>query len=76
MNTILSGNRIRLFKMVDPYPVPPHTAGVIAFVDDINQIHVKWENGRTLAVIPDVDSFMIYAMTPEQQEYFNTLKKQ
>lgn len=75
MNTILTGKRIRLFEMNDPHPVPPHTAGTIKFVDDMKQIHVNWENGRTLAVIPEVDSFMIYAMTPEQETYFNTLKQ-
>lgn len=31
--------------------------GKVSFVDDAGQIHMKWENGRTLPVIPGVDSF-------------------
>lgn len=29
------------------------------FVDDIGNVHVKWQNGSSLAVIPDVDSVAI-----------------
>lgn len=31
--------------------------GRVSFVDDAGQIHVKWQNGRTLAIIPEVDHF-------------------
>ena len=45
--------------MDDPYPIPPGTEGVIHNVDDLNQYVVKWDNGRTLSVIPEVDQFEI-----------------
>ena len=52
------GTRIRLQQMHDPYaPVPPGTEGIVDCVDDIGQIHMKWDNGRTLALIPGEDSF-------------------
>ncbi len=52
------GTRIRLQQMNDPYaPVPPGTEGIVDCVDDIGQIHMKWDNGRTLALIPGEDSF-------------------
>lgn len=31
--------------------------GEVFAVDDMGQIHVSWENGSTLAVIPGVDHF-------------------
>ncbi|SHJ58789.1 hypothetical protein SAMN02745136_00467 [Anaerocolumna jejuensis DSM 15929] len=31
--------------------------GRVSFVDDAGQIHVKWQNGRGLALIPEVDHF-------------------
>ena len=44
--------------MNDPYaPVPPGTRGTVDFVDDAGQIHMKWDNGRTLAIVPSEDDF-------------------
>ena len=52
------GTRIELIKMNDPYaPVPSGTRGTVEFVDDIGQIHMAWDNGRTLALIPSEDVF-------------------
>lgn len=63
-----SGTRIRLESMEDPYaPVPPGTEGAVNFVDDIGQIHMKWDNGRSLALIPGEDSFSVISK-PEQAE--------
>jgi hypothetical protein len=45
--------------MEDPYPITPGTEGVIHNVDDLNQYVVKWDDGRTLSVIPEVDQFEI-----------------
>lgn len=53
------GQRIRLLHMEDPYhPVPDGTEGNVEFVDDAGQIHMKWDNGRTLALIPGIDEFV------------------
>ena len=54
------GTRIRLNSMNDPYaPVTPGTEGVVDVVDDDGQLHMKWDNGRTLALIPGEDSFTV-----------------
>ncbi|MBO5065277.1 MAG: DUF4314 domain-containing protein [Clostridia bacterium] len=52
------GTRLLLNSMNDPYaPVPPGTRGTVNFVDDAGQIHMKWDNGRTLAIVPSEDDF-------------------
>lgn len=51
------GTRVEMVLMVDdPHPVLPGTFGAVKFVDDAGHVHVLWDNGRTLAFIPGVDS--------------------
>ena len=38
-------------------PVPIGMRGTVKFIDDQSRLHMKWDNGRTLAVIPGEDSF-------------------
>ena len=52
------GKRIVLISMDDPYAHPdPGEKGTVEFIDDIGQIHVKWDCGSSLAIIPGVDQF-------------------
>lgn len=52
------GTRIELISMNDPLsPVPSGTKGTVAMVDDAGTIHMVWDNGRTLGIIPGEDSF-------------------
>ena len=58
----LPGMRVRMTKdMNDPYNQGKKTGdeGTISVVDDIGSIHVKWDNGGSLAIIPEVDGFEI-----------------
>ena len=51
------GTRVMLLSMEDPWaPVHPGTRGTVEVVDDIGQIHMKWDNGRSLALVPGEDS--------------------
>lgn len=51
------GTRLELIYMEDSQAVPSGTKGTVVCVDDMGTIHMKWDNGRTLGLIPEVDSF-------------------
>lgn len=52
------GTRIELTYMSDPHhPVAPGTRGTVRMVDDAGTIHMAWDNGRTLGIIPNEDKF-------------------
>lgn len=52
-----AGTRIELGSMEDSQAVPRGTKGTVVLVDCMGTIHMKWDNGRTLGIIPGVDSF-------------------
>lgn len=55
----LKGKRVRMIHMEDVDPIQPGQCGVVKFVDDLNQLHVQWDDGRTLAIIPEKDQFEV-----------------
>ena len=56
--TYPEGTKVECIRMDDPYnPVPSGTKGVVTCVDSIGQIHVDWENGSSLALVPGVDIY-------------------
>ena len=58
----LVGKRVKLILMNDDpktCPIEPNTMGTIMSVDDMNYYRVKWDNGRTLNLLPDEDEYEI-----------------
>ena len=53
------GDRIKLICMDDDFAVPSGTYGTIDYIDDDGQIHMNWENGRTIPLIYGVDKFEV-----------------
>lgn len=49
------GSSVELVRMDDSQAPPEGTKGSVLFVDDIGTIHVQWESGSTLGVVPGVD---------------------
>lgn len=59
------GTRIKCISMCDPWsPVIPGTRGTVTSVDDAGTIHMKWDNGRTLGLIPGEDLFKVIEEAP------------
>lgn len=54
-----AGAKIRLIKMHDKQAPPKGTVGRIRLVDDIGTVHVNWETGSSLGLIPEVDEFEV-----------------
>ncbi len=60
VNNKMIGKRVRLISMEnDSHPIEPDTEGTIKLIDGIGQLHVDWDNGRRLALIPNVDKYII-----------------
>ena len=52
------GTKLQLISMQnEKYPVLPGTVGEVTHIDDAGSIHMRWENGSSLALIPEIDSF-------------------
>ncbi len=52
------GQRVRLIATSDPYTtLRPGVLGIVAFVDDLGTVHVDWDTGSNLGLIPGEDSW-------------------
>lgn len=63
------GDRVQIINMEDNHGVPSGTEGTVNHVDDIGQIHVDWDNGRTLAIVPEVDDFRVISEMTENRQF-------
>lgn len=64
-NMYLPDTLIQLIYMDDKQAPPPGTKGRVLFVDDIGNIHVKWQNGSSLALIDGIDEFKVVEYSNE-----------
>ena len=62
------GRIVVLGRMEDAQAPPPGTYGEIQGVDDAGSVLVRWDNGSSLSLIPEVDSFFIVKHRPEDIE--------
>ena len=54
------GTKIKLTADIDDIqPIQAGMIGTVLYVDDIGTIHMSWANGRSLGIIPGIDSFEI-----------------
>lgn len=60
------GTRIELTQDMVGENIRAGTRGTVTGVDDIGSIMMHWDNGRSLSVIPGVDSFC--TITPEYEK--------
>ena len=71
------GTRICLDTMEnDPYPIPPGTKGTVEFVDDMGTVFCKFDNGRSLGMIPGEDSFHKIHEEAQTEEFSEELAEE
>ena len=64
-----TGTRIELLStMDDMYPIGKGTQGTVKVVDDIGTIHMKWDNGSGLGLIPGEDHFKVLSRPQEEAQ--------
>jgi len=56
-NLDFTGKRIKCVEMNDEHPVESGVEGTVRGVDDMGTIHVNWDNGRTLGIVPSEDKY-------------------
>ncbi len=54
------GDRIKLLFTSDPYTqLKPGATGTVSFIDSIGTVHVTWDNGNRLGLVPGEDQWEI-----------------
>ena len=54
------GQRVTLLLTSDPYTnLRAGDAGVVIRIDALETIHVEWDSGSTLGLIPGIDKWML-----------------
>ena len=59
VDEIKIGTTLELVEMHGEKQMPKGLRGVVTHIDDAAQIHVKWQNGSSLAIIPEIDKFVV-----------------
>lgn len=55
----LEGKRVEAILIEDGKIVPKGTQGTVQFIDDIGTIFVRWDNGSSLGIVPQVDDYKL-----------------
>ena len=53
------GTKVKLIWMNDYEAPPKGTIGEVIYIDDMGTIHVNWENGSSLGLVPRADAWEI-----------------
>lgn len=56
----LAGRRVRLIRCEDPHTeLVPGEVGTIRFTDSVGTLHVTWDKGSMLGLIPGLDEWEV-----------------
>jgi urease beta subunit len=55
-----AGDRVQLISTTDPYTrLEPGVRGTVRLVDAVGTVHVDWDNGSRLGLVPDEDQWRV-----------------
>ncbi len=65
------GTRVQLDRMGsdDSRPIESGTKGTVVAVDDVGAVHCNFDNGRSLGICPEADSFHKITEQEENQAF-------
>lgn len=67
MSAAEPGDRVRLIYALDPHTrLERGTLGTVTFVDALGTVHVKWDDGSTLGLIPGQDRWELTTAGPNE----------
>lgn len=69
------GTRIRLIHMNDSNPISPGTEGSVDYVDDAGHIQMKWDDGRSIALMVKEDQFEIISHEHDKEVIYVDKKR-
>jgi hypothetical protein len=56
----LVGARVELLYCSDPYTrLRPGDRGTVMYVDSLGTVHVSWDNGSSLGLVPGEDGYRV-----------------
>lgn len=67
------GMRIRMLHMDDQHGVDEGMEGTIVRIDDLGTLHVNWDDGSQLGVIPELDKYELLPAEDEQVDIIDLL---
>ncbi|GAB2841653.1 hypothetical protein GCM10027176_51870 [Actinoallomurus bryophytorum] len=54
------GDRVRLVRTTDPYTrLPVGARGTVRLIDGAGTVHIAWDDGHLLGLIPGADHFEV-----------------
>ena len=54
------GDRVELVSTTDPYTsLKPGDQGTVFSIDSLGTVHIKWDNGSNLGLVPGVDEWRV-----------------
>lgn len=56
------GKRVKCLQIEDEHAPAKNTYGTITNIDSNNTIHVLWDDGKRLGIVPAIDLFEIETM--------------
>jgi hypothetical protein len=63
------GDRVEVIRCYDAYTkLRPGTRGTVSLIDQLGTVHVQWDDGRNLGLVPGQDEWRVLAVEEESSE--------